>query len=64
MQRVVDLLPQQRRNESSELYLMELAARFTRINASIHKMRIKGIPYWFWTRFHLMDMSGYSFQHI
>lgn len=51
-------------NKWSEGYLMELAVHFTRLNASIYKMRIKGIPYWFWTRFYLMDMSGYSFQHI
>lgn len=68
---MVDLLPQQHTEpndsaamKSSEIYLMELAVHFTRLNASIHKMRIKGIPYWFQTRFYLMDASGYSFQHI
>lgn len=70
MQHVVDLLPRRRTEDrssamkSSEISLMVLAVHFTRLNASIHAMRIKGIPSWFWTRIDLMDMSRYSFQHI
>lgn len=67
---VIDLLHWRRTDDrsaamkSSEISLMELAVHFTRLNASIHTTHIKGIPYWFWTCFHLMDVSCYSFQHI
>lgn len=48
--------------KSSEISLMELAVHFTQLNASIHTTNIKGILYWFWTHFDLMEVS-YSFQH-
>lgn len=66
-QRVLDLLPQRRAKDcsaamkSSEISLMGLAVHFTWLNAPFHTTRIKGIPYWFWTHFDLMDMSRYIF---